>query len=86
MIVEIVEYLDGKGHAPFGAWFNRLPAPAAAKIAVAIDRIGRGLLGGGAKKRQNKDVEIAQDRWKDLGNIRNASTTLSRSDVRGWAS
>ena len=106
MIVEIVEYLDGKGHSPFGAWFNRLPAPAAAKIAVAIDRVGRGLLGdvksvgsgvserridfgpgyriyftsvkdgnmlkivvllgGGTKKRQNKDVEIAQDRWNDF--------------------
>ena len=106
MTVDIVEYLDGKGHSPFGAWFDRLPAPAAAKIAVAIDRVGRGLLGdvksvgsgvserridfgpgyriyfasiktgsviqivvllgGGTKKRQNKDVEIAKDRWKDF--------------------
>jgi len=24
------------------------------------------LLGGGTKKRQNKDIEIAQDRWKEL--------------------
>ena len=104
MTIEIVEYLDGKGRSPFGVWFDRLPAAAAAKVVVAIDRIGRGLLGdvrsvgggvserridfgpgyrlyfgsikkgnmikivvllgGGIKKRQNKDIEIAQDRWK----------------------
>jgi putative addiction module killer protein len=45
MTVEIVEYVDGKGCSPFGEWFDRLPATAAAKVAVAIDRIGRGLLG-----------------------------------------
>jgi putative addiction module killer protein len=106
MTVEIVEYLDGNGRSPFGVWFDRLPAAAAAKVAVAIDRIGRGLLGdvksvgsgvserridfgpgyriyfasiknrniihivfllgGGTKQRQNKDVEIARDRWKDF--------------------
>ena len=106
MTVEIVEYLDENGRSPFGVWFDRLPAAAAAKVAVAIDRIGRGLLGdvksvasgvserridfgpgyriyfasiknenliqivvllgGGTKKRQNKDVAIARDRLKDL--------------------
>lgn len=106
MTVEILEYLDQNGRSPFGAWFDRLPAAAAAKVVVAIDRIGRGLLGdvksvgsgvserridfgpgyriyfasikkgrvfqivvllgGGTKKRQNKDVEITQDRWKDF--------------------
>lgn len=105
MIVEIVEYLDPNGCSPFGEWFDHLPAAAAARVAVAIDRIGRGLLGdvksvgsgvserridfgpgyriyfgsikkrnmieivvllgGGIKKRQNKDIEIAHDRWKD---------------------
>ncbi|MDH3266134.1 MAG: type II toxin-antitoxin system RelE/ParE family toxin [Gammaproteobacteria bacterium] len=105
MTVEIVEYLDRNGRSPFGIWFDRLPAAAAAKVVVAVDRIGRGLLGdvksvghgvserridfgpgyriyfasikegsviqiavllgGGTKKRQNKDVETAQDRWKD---------------------
>jgi len=106
MIVEIVEYLDGNDHSPFGVWFDRLPAAAAAKIVVALDRISRGLLGdvksvgggvserridfgpgyriyfasikkgnviqivvllgGGTKKRQNTDVEIAKDRWKEF--------------------
>jgi putative addiction module killer protein len=45
MPIEIVEYLDGKGRSPFGEWFDDLPAPAAAKVAVAIERIGRGLMG-----------------------------------------
>jgi putative addiction module killer protein len=106
MPTEIEEYLDEKGRSPFGEWFDRLPAAAAAKVAVAIDRIGRGLLGdvksvgsgvserridfdpgyriyfgsikegnivrivilfgGGIKKRQSKDIEIAQYRWKDF--------------------
>ena len=106
MIIKIVEYLDGNDRSPFGVWFDRLPAAAAAKIVVALDRISRGLLGdvksvgggvserridfgcgyriyfasikkgnviqiivllgGGTKKRQNKDVETAKDRWKDF--------------------
>ena len=45
MTTEIEEYLDEKGRSPFGEWFDDLPAAAAAKVAVAIDRIGRGLLG-----------------------------------------
>jgi putative addiction module killer protein len=105
MTTEIQEYLDEEGRSPFGKWFDDLPATAAAKVAVAIDRIGRGLLGdvksvgrgvserrinfgpgyrmyfgsikegcavkivlllgGGTKKRQNKDIDIAHTRWKD---------------------
>jgi putative addiction module killer protein len=105
MTAEIKEYLDEKGRSPFGEWFTDLPAVAAAKVAVAIDRIGRGLpgdvksvgsgvserrinigpgyriyfgsikkenavkiiilLGGGTKKRQNKDIAIAHSRWRD---------------------
>ncbi len=45
MTVEIVEYIDRNGRSPFGVWFDRLPAAAAAKVAVAMDRIRRGLLG-----------------------------------------
>ena len=45
MTAEIKEYLDEKGHSPFGEWFDDLPAAAATKVAVAIDRIGRGLVG-----------------------------------------
>ncbi len=45
MTTEIEEYLDDRGRSPFGEWFDDLPAAAAAKVAVAIDRIGRGLLG-----------------------------------------
>ena len=45
MSVEIVEFVDRKGRSPFGEWFDRLPAAAAAKVVVALDRISRGLLG-----------------------------------------
>jgi putative addiction module killer protein len=111
-----VEYLDGNGRSPFRVWFDRLPAAAAAKVAVAIDRIGRGLLGdvksigrgvserridfgpgyricfasirnenviqivallgGGTKKRQNKDVEITRDRRKDFRDRRRKGEKL----------
>ena len=104
MAIEIVEYLDESDHSPFGARFDSLQAPAAAKVVVALDRISRGLLGdvkslgggvserridfgpgyriyfasiktgnvtqivvllgGGTKKRQSNDVEIAKKRWK----------------------
>lgn len=44
MTIEILEFLDDSGHSPFGRWFNKLNARAAAKITTAIDRIGRGLM------------------------------------------
>jgi putative addiction module killer protein len=40
--VEITEYLDWRGHSPFAEWFEGLPAPAAAKVAVAVARLGLG--------------------------------------------
>lgn len=44
MFIEIKEYLDANGHSPYGNWFDDLDARAAAKIAGAMDKIGRGLL------------------------------------------
>ena len=58
MIIEILEYLDDSGHSPYGKWFNKLNAKAAAKVVAAIDRIGRGLMtnvesvGGGVYERK----------------------------------
>jgi putative addiction module killer protein len=40
--VQILEYLAGTGRSPFGDWFGRLDAPAAAKVTVALARIARG--------------------------------------------
>lgn len=105
MNIEVEEYIDEAGQSPFGKWFDNLPARAAAKVTVVVDRIGRGLpgdvksvgkgvserridfgpgyriyfgsikdvntvrfvilLGGGTKKRQRKNIEIAQSRWID---------------------
>ena len=58
MIIELLEYLDGRGRSPYGKWFDRLNARAAAKVTAAIDRIGRGLMtnvqsiGGGVYERK----------------------------------
>lgn len=58
MIIEIREYQDSNGQSPYGKWFNRLNARAAAKFTSAIDRIGRGLMsnvesvGGGVSERK----------------------------------
>jgi putative addiction module killer protein len=40
--VEIVEYETESGDSPFGRWFDGLNAPAAAKITVALIRLGQG--------------------------------------------
>ena len=44
MNIEILEYLDEIGQSPYGKWFEKLNAKAAAKVTSAIDRIGRGLM------------------------------------------
>lgn len=60
MAIEIKEYLDLDGQSPYGKWFDDLDARAAAKIATAIDKIGRGLLGdvkavgGGVSERRSE--------------------------------
>ncbi len=38
------EYLTPDGESPFGAWFDDLDAQAAAKVTMAVTRIGRGNL------------------------------------------
>ncbi|SRR5713226_2435972 len=37
-----VEYLDERGQSPFGKWFMRLNAEAAAKVTIAMTRIEQG--------------------------------------------
>lgn len=100
-MVDVREYIDRGGRSPYAEWFDSLNAQAAAKVAIAITRIGQGnfsnlksvgsgvlecridfgpgyrvyfgkdgeclviLLGGGAKKRQQKDINNAVARWRD---------------------
>lgn len=40
--METVEYLDSRGRSPFGEWFVRLDARAAAKVLSALARIEAG--------------------------------------------
>ena len=98
-MIEVREYIDPHGRSHFRRWFEDLDARAAAKVAVALTRLGQGnmsnvkgvgggvlelridygpgyriyfgkdgeylviLLGGGTKKRQNRDIRTAQDLW-----------------------
>lgn len=100
-MVEIREYIDREGGSPYAKWFNRLNAPAAAKVVSALVRMEHGnlsntkgvgagvfecridfgpgyrvyfgkdgetliiLLGGGTKKRQQKDIQDARKIWKE---------------------
>jgi putative addiction module killer protein len=100
-MLEIREYIDPKNRSPYAKWFNRLNAPAAAKVVTALVRMEQGnfsntksigegvlecridfgpgyriyfgrdgdtlviLLGGGTKKRQQKDTETAKALWKE---------------------
>jgi putative addiction module killer protein len=43
-VLTLHEYLDAGGRSPFRAWFNALDPTAAARVAVALARIGQGNL------------------------------------------
>src|SRR2546422_6436223 len=40
--IRILEYLDAEGRSPYGAWFDGLNAPAAAKVAAALYQLAAG--------------------------------------------
>lgn len=41
-LLSIQEYLDTTGRSPFARWFNGLNADAAARVTVALHRLGQG--------------------------------------------
>lgn len=99
--MDVREHLLVDGTSPFGAWFADLDAQAAAKVTIALVRLGQGnfskvkgvgsgvfeyvldfgpgyriylgkdgdeiviLLGGGTKKRQQRDIDDAKACWED---------------------
>ena len=99
-MIELREYNDERGRSPFRRWFRRLDNRAAARIAVALERmtdgnlgdvrpVGEGvserrihfgpgyrvyfgrdgetvviLLGGGDKRHQQNDIQVAHSRWR----------------------
>jgi putative addiction module killer protein len=42
--MQVLEYLDSAGRSPFRRWFDGLDSQAAAKIAIALTRVGQGNL------------------------------------------
>jgi putative addiction module killer protein len=40
----LVEYLDSRSRSPFGAWFRRLDATVAARVALVLLRMEQGML------------------------------------------
>jgi len=40
--IRIIEYIDRHTRSPFAAWFNRLNAPAAAKVTTALYQLAAG--------------------------------------------
>ncbi len=40
--IRILEYLDPEGRSPYGAWFEGLNAPPAAKVAAALYQLAAG--------------------------------------------
>ena len=41
-MVDVREYLDRQGSSPFALWFESLPNAAAAKLTMAVTRLGQG--------------------------------------------
>jgi putative addiction module killer protein len=100
-MIDVREYLDRQGRSPYKAWFDRLNAQAAAKVATALARLSLGnmsnvkgvgsavfelridfgpgyrvyfgkdgerlviVLGGGTKRRQQRDINAAIANWED---------------------
>ena len=42
-MITIKEYLDPEGRSPYAKWFNRLNAPAAARVVTALVRMEQGI-------------------------------------------
>jgi putative addiction module killer protein len=40
--IRLLEYLDAEGRSPYGAWFDGLNAPAAAKVVAALYQLAAG--------------------------------------------
>ena len=40
--IRLLEYLDAEGRSPYGAWFDGLDAPAAAKVVAALYQLAAG--------------------------------------------
>lgn len=43
-MIEIREYIDDRGHSPFGRWFDDIDANAAARVRTAVARMETGNL------------------------------------------
>jgi putative addiction module killer protein len=43
-MIELREYLDSLGRSPFSRWFNKLDSFAAARVAIALERMQEGNL------------------------------------------
>ena len=41
-MVDVLEYLDRDGKSPYAIWFENLNAEAAAKVTMAVTRLGQG--------------------------------------------
>ena len=44
-MIELLEYRDERGRSPFGRWLTRLDRYAAARIAIALERMAEGNFG-----------------------------------------
>jgi len=42
VVIQVREYIDASGLSPFGRWFNGLNSTAAAKVTIALYRLGQG--------------------------------------------
>ena len=45
-MIEIREYIDGRGRSPFGRWFDALDTGAAVRVRTALARMAAGNLSG----------------------------------------
>ncbi len=41
-MIDVRVYLDHEGNSPFAVWFDDLNAPGAAKVTMAVTRLGQG--------------------------------------------
>ena len=59
-MVKVSEYIDEHGKSPYAEWHDHLDARAAADGERVVI-----ILGGGTKKRQQRDINAAKTYWQD---------------------
>ena len=71
IMIDVRDYIRADNSSPFADWFDDLDVQAALKVNTYLTRVENGnhssvkSVGGGTKKRQQKDIDAAKALWRE---------------------